>query len=89
MLHHRGGSGLLADTVRVSARSVTDLPLPTDRAHWNLAAELVEQWHRDPADSEVRQRYARVAADAYGLPGPDVADLCSWWNRHVERSVGA
>ena len=30
MLHHRAGSGLSADTVRVSARSVTGVPLPTD-----------------------------------------------------------
>lgn len=89
MLHHRAGSGLSGDTVRVSARSVTDLPLPTDPQRWDEAAELVEQWHRDPADPEVRRRYATAAAEAYELPEPEVTDLCSWWNGHIERSVGA
>ncbi|MFA9565716.1 MAG: hypothetical protein ACERLM_13565, partial [Acidimicrobiales bacterium] len=89
MLHHRAGSGLSADTIRVSARSVTGVPLPSDRARWDDAAALVEQWHEDPGDREVLRRYARTATEAYELGESDVDDLCSWWMQHIGRSIGA
>jgi hypothetical protein len=89
MLHHRAGSGLSADTIRVSARSVTGVPLPSDRARWDDAAALVEQWHEDPGDREVLRRYARTVTEAYELGESDVDDLCSWWIQHIERSIGA
>ncbi len=65
MLHHRAGSGLSDDTIRVSARSVTELPLPTDRDRWAEAAELVQRWHDDPSDRGRRRRFATAAIDAY------------------------
>ena len=89
LLHHRAGSGLSDDTIRVSARSVTELPLPTDHDCWAEAAELVERWHDDPSDRGRRRRFAAAAIAAYEPPPAAAADLGSWWEEHVERSVRA
>jgi hypothetical protein len=89
MLHHRSGSGLSSDTVRISARSVTELPLPTEPDRWDEAAVLVRCWHEDPADHACRQRFARAAIAAYDVPEPAAEHLGSWWTEHIERSVRA
>ena len=89
MLHDRAGSGLSDDTIRVSARSVTDLPLPTDPVRWDEAADLVRRWHRDPPDRDARLRFVAAAIAAYEVPQPAAARLGSWWNEHVERSTRA
>ena len=89
MLHHRAGSGLSADTVRVSARSVTALPLPGHRDHWDHAAELVQQWHAEPADADVRRRFALAACAAQGVSESERVELVQWWIGQVERSADA
>ncbi len=61
MLHDRAGSGLSDDTMRVSARSVTGVPLPTDPVRWDEAAELVRRWHQDPSDRDARRRFVAAA----------------------------
>lgn len=89
MLHDRAGSGLSDDTIRVSARSVTGVPLPTDPIRWDEAAELVRRWHRDPSDRGARRRFGAAAIAAYEVPEPAASHLGSWWDEHVERSAHA
>ena len=89
MLHDRAGSGLSDGTIRVSAGSVTDLPLPTDPVRWNEAADLVRRWHRDPSDRDARLRFVAAAIAAYEVPQPAAARLGSWWIEQVDWSARA
>ncbi len=89
MVGRRAGSGLSADTVRVSARSVLDLPLPTDRVCWEEAAGLVRRWHGDAHDRDLRRAFATAVTEAYQLSTSTADTLSVWWHQHFQRSDSA
>lgn len=72
------GTGLSADTVRLSARLLLDLPLPASRAAWADATTALRR-AAEATDVESRRAalvdYGVLAGRAYGVD-EDVAD---WW----------
>lgn len=81
-----GGSGLSAGALRVSARQLMALPLPTDRAAWRAGAKLLERWQRGGRGVTGRRdataaEFADVMCRAHGLRGPGAARISAWWLR--------
>ena len=81
-----GGSGLSAGALRVSARQLLALPLPTDRAHWRQGAELLERWQRGGrgtagGPAAIAAEFAAVMCRAYGMTGTRADQVASWWLR--------
>lgn len=81
------GTGLTPGSVKVSARQLAALPLPTDETAWQDAARLAEQAQcgdpsrREPTLAEV----GAVMTRAYGLsPDHPVVD---WWSARVGRAA--
>jgi hypothetical protein len=68
------GVALSSDAIKLSARQVLDIPLPSSPGAWAHAADLIERGDLEPA--------AESMVDAYGA-GPEVLD---WWtNRRATR----
>lgn len=81
-----GGSGLSAGALRVSARQLLALPLPTDPAAWRQGAELLKRWQRDGRGAArgvtaIAAEFAAVMCQAHGLAGARAARVASWWLR--------
>ncbi|MBM7520108.1 HsdM family class I SAM-dependent methyltransferase [Nocardioides nitrophenolicus] len=82
------GAGLTAGSVKVSARQLAGLPLPSDAGAWRAGARLAEAAQRADADGRAARlgELAEVMTAAYGLPaGHEVVD---WWRRRQVRSPG-
>ncbi len=79
------GTGLSDATLRPTAATLVDLPLPGDESTWNEAAALIEEntsvidGSQDSADPAVVRRVASLMNSSYGA---DSAVL-TWW---LERS---
>lgn len=76
------GAALSADTLKLSARQVLELPLPVDEAAWDEGARLAElasttsdadEWHAR------LESLADVMTAAYGLVGADAQEVIAWW----------
>ena len=67
VLERTVGSGLSADAVRLSAKLLLRVPLPTDRAAWTAATEALRAGDLDA--------YAPLACRAYGADD----SLIGWW----------
>lgn len=81
-LHRSAGTALSADTLKLSARQVLDLPLPVDDTAWSKGAALAQA--AAEADDPDRWRdglkaLGREMDRAYGVAGQGLAE---WW---VER----
>jgi len=79
-----GGSGLSAGALRVSARQLLALPLPTDRAAWRMGAALLMQWQRGGHGGTGRRdaiaaEFADVMCRAHGLRGTGADRVSAWW----------
>jgi hypothetical protein len=74
------GSGLSADAVRLSAKLLLEVPLPTDRRAWTRATKALRAV---PGAADRRQTlldYARVSCQAYRVPDGEVEGLLAWWS---------
>ncbi len=69
------GSGLARDSIRVSARSLSEIPLPVDTAAWDRSAVLAEAIADSSDASSLLGEFSEVATDAYGA---DRA-VARWW----------
>lgn len=78
------GTGLTPGSVKVSARQVAALPLPTDPAAWADGAELARRAQHAGEDErpDLLVATGRVMTAAYGA-GDDVLD---WWAGRVRRA---
>ena len=81
-----GGSGLSAGALRVSARQLMALPLPTDRRAWRAGAKMLERWQRGGHGATGRRdaiaaEFADVMCRAHGLRGPGATRISAWWLR--------
>ncbi len=76
-----GGSGLSAGALRVSARQLLALPVPTDRAAWRVGAKLLERWQRGGRGSRdaIAAEFAAVMCRAHGMRGTRAARMAAWW----------
>jgi len=80
------GTGLSADTIRLSAKLLLEVPLPTDRRAWTRAtaalrasADLVEPDDRRAA----LVAYGRQACRAYRVDDGGDDGLLAWWSRRL------
>jgi hypothetical protein len=78
------GSGLGKGTIRLSARLVDLVPLPTDVDAWDRGAALARAAHRSGARSDLLET-GRAMTAAYGL-GPAHPALVWWSDRLPDRS---
>jgi hypothetical protein len=74
------GTGLGKGTLRVSARLVAQMPVPSDRDRWDEGAALVRVAHETGARSDLVAA-GRVMTEAFGLP-PDHPAL-DWWSTRL------
>jgi hypothetical protein len=75
------GSALAVDALKLAARQVAELPLPTDRAAWERAADMILDAPAASVDEgwAVSCEVAAAMNDAYGAD----ASVLAWW---MERS---
>jgi hypothetical protein len=77
LLERTIGSGLSADAVRLSAKLLLDVPLPTDRRAWTAARTALQHGDLD--------RFARQACRSYRIPEAEVDGLLAWWSARLPR----
>jgi hypothetical protein len=74
-LHRAAGAALTADAVKLSAKQILDVPLPSDREVWEGVAR------RLAAHDIEAPEFARLMTRAYGLP--DDHPVVGWWLARV------
>ncbi len=80
------GAALSVDAIKLSAKQAASMPLPANRAAWELAARLFgeAQVATDDASRLERLRaFGDAACDAYGLLGAPRVQLLEWWQGRV------
>ncbi len=83
------GTAMAVDALKLSATQVGELPLPSDRAAWDRAADLIARWTEDDAAVGANRdgmacaiEVAAIMNDSYG----GSAELLAWWtNRALGR----
>lgn len=71
-LRRFGGGAMSASGLKLAARQVLEIPLPSDREAWEEGVAHL----REP--SEWRQ-FGALMSRAWGLHGPEADDLVEWW----------
>jgi hypothetical protein len=66
------GTGLSPDAIRMSTSLALAVPLPTDAAHWNHAAQHLANGDLDA--------FASAATSMYALPQDSAAAIRAWWD---------
>jgi hypothetical protein len=80
LLRSVAGSALSADAMRVSARSLAELPLPAEGAAWDEAAAAVDALDGPPNLPQLVE-IGRRALVAYGVA--DRIDILNWWQSRL------
>jgi len=77
------GTGLSADTIRLSAKLLLEVPLPNDRRAWTRATKALQAVGAASDRHGALVAYGRLACRAYGVDdgGPD--GLLAWWSRRL------
>ena len=74
------GAALSSEALKLSASDVLELPLPSERAPWDKAADHFKQ--ATLADADARSRELAISSqlicEAFGLE--DDAELMTWWS---------
>jgi predicted RNA methylase len=76
------GAGLSPKAIKLSARQVGELPLPSDRVAWMEAAQRLREAQEARNDAERRvalERFAESANMAYRVPKSRRVALLRWW----------
>lgn len=80
------GSGRSADSLRIPARLLGGLPLPTDDDLWEAAAALIARSDDVPPDPATLVELGRTMTAAYGLPSDH--PVLQWWLRRIPPRLG-
>ncbi len=77
----RCGSGLSGRSVRVSASTLAEVPLPTDRVRWAAGAEMARRAQRSTGSRriELLAEFASTMTRAHGVEAPGVLEW--WWDQ--------
>ena len=80
------GAARSAGRIKLSARQVADLPVPTDRTAWDEGAGLAMALHEAgrTATQEAWLEFGETMGRSYGTPDEDLLEW--WWARHPARS---
>ena len=73
------GAGLSPTAVKLSARQVAELPLPTDEEAWSVAARLIERAQRESSRELLLEAGATMCA-AYRVPHEPILP---WWSNRL------
>jgi SAM-dependent methyltransferase len=76
------GAGLSPTAIKLSARQVSELPLPTDRRAWMDAAQRLRESQEARDEGErmsALERFAESANAAYRVPKSRRIALLRWW----------
>jgi len=76
------GAGLSPKAIKLSARQVAELPLPSDRVAWIEAAQRLREAQEARNDAErmlALERFAESANVAYRVPKSRRISLLRWW----------
>gem|GEM_PF-53941 len=80
------GAGLSPEAIRLSARQVEQIPLPTSRGAWEVAAGAARQAQRNAKDRPVLLlEVARLMCDAYRLSRRTRDRTMAWWQGRLPR----
>ena len=77
------GTGLSADTIRLSAKLVLEVPLPTDRRAWTRATKALRAVSASPNRHEALVAFGRLACRAYRVDDGGADGLLAWWSRRL------
>lgn len=87
------GAALSASALKLSAKQILALPLPSDETAWGQAASDLKAAHSAATpDSQAGHLLAmgRATCDAYGVPKKQQGTLLAWWRErlHIPDSIG-
>ncbi len=77
------GTGLSADTIRLSAKLLLEVPLPTDRRAWTRATKALQAVNAAPDCHEALVAYGALACHAYRVDDGGADGLLAWWSRRL------
>lgn len=77
------GTGLSADTIRLSAKLLLEVPLPTDRRAWTRATKALQEVGGAADPKAALVAYGRHACRAYGVDEGGADGLLAWWSRRL------
>jgi len=76
------GAGLSPRAIKLSAKQISALPLPCNRAAWRSAAHRLHEAHEARTQEQrvhCMQRFMQAAHDAYAVPKDRRIALSRWW----------
>jgi N-6 DNA methylase len=73
------GAALARGALKIAARDIAELPLPTDAVAWKAATEAFRAFRDDDAPLEA---FVEAAAAAYG----SAPALVAWWRERLDRA---
>ncbi|MFM1829909.1 MAG: hypothetical protein RLZZ558_249 [Planctomycetota bacterium] len=85
------GAGLSPGAIKLSARQVAALPLPSVVHAWRQAARCLQRCHASRDDAELArsmQAFERASARAYGLDVGSAQDVARWWRPLAWHTLG-
>ncbi len=75
------GAGLSPHALKLSAKQIAALPLPTNISAWNRAADVLEKLHHTVGDAREKRmdEFAWLAMEASEVAQEERAALWAWW----------
>ncbi len=75
------GAGLSPHALKLSAKQIAALPLPTNMSAWNRAADVLEKLHHTAGDAREKRidEFAWLAMEASEVAQEERAALWAWW----------
>jgi methylase of polypeptide subunit release factors len=83
-IEHFGGAGLNPDAIKLSAKQLLTLPIPTNATHWQLAATTFQ--HATNAPTTQRPQLLHLFAEQIALayePTSPIEPLIRWWTSRL------
>ncbi len=80
------GTALSGAAIKLSARQLLEMPLPSERASWRESAEALREAAREMAGDARRaalERFARVSCAAHGLAAADADAVVAFWRARL------
>jgi hypothetical protein len=76
------GTALSGAAIKLSARQLLEMPLPSERALWRESAEALREAAGD-ARRAALERFARVSCAAHGLAAADADAVVAFWRARL------
>jgi len=94
-MRRHAGAAMHADALKLAAREVAALPLPSDRGAWRSAGAIFRAVQDARASAGPRSdaaylreafgEFAEAGCAAYGVTGEDRRETCGWWLGRLEK----